>query len=475
MTGLPAETSPVSALALLTRVPAMRSAVWLTVLAVTTGALAALYDPAAGAVAALFGLGLILAATNPAFAAPYLAAATPVAVWHPSFGGTQAPALEAAAFGCALGCAPRLLLLRSRLANMDWLMVAIFAGIVISGLGPTPRAAWAHNVLFWGSLTVVFVVGRRSFRRLPARRLFAYSIGAAATAEAIVALVQFIQGSSGRFSRLGGAIVYPQPTGTLEHPNALAPYLVMAALLIAGAAFAERGWSRGVLAAIAVFVGVGSILPFSRGGWIALAAALLVWGGARQRRNGFLLTAGALGAVLAITLLVGGTFGARLSSLASRKFSDLYGFRLELARRAVHIIVHHPLTGTGVFHETGMYAGRPTLATHPHDLPLGLAVFFGIPTALAFAGLFVMAVRSALRAVISGSSSLRAEGAGAVAALTALAVDGVFEYQFWNLALTVLVVTAFAYAAALGEAATRTDEGGRLRPRAGPGSIDAQA
>ena len=54
-----------------------------------------------------------------------------------------------------------------------------------------------------------------------------------------------------------------------------------------------------------------------------------------------------------------------------------------------------------------MYAGRPDLATHPHNLFLGLAVFFGIPAALAFAGLVLLALPGGVEGVSDCESDER--------------------------------------------------------------------
>ena len=101
--------------------------------------------------------------------------------------------------------------------------------------------------------------------------------------------------------------------------------------------------------------------------------------------------AAAIGAA-ALALSGAGAIGARVSSLFSGEARpELYDFRLDLVERAARIVADHPLTGLGDFEEVGVYAGRPDIATHPHNLLLGLAVFFGIPAALAFAGLVLLA------------------------------------------------------------------------------------
>jgi O-antigen ligase len=422
----------------------------------------ALGSASAAGVVAVLGLGFSVSVLDRAYAAPYLMALTPLGFWHPRIGGIQAPALESAAIGCAVACLPHVLrqLRRRRLGAAELTFAVLVICILLSGLGPTPAGLWAHRFLFWGSLAVVFAASVETLREVAHRRLFLLAAGTAAFAEAIVALVQYVQGSAGRFSRLGGAIVYPQPKGTLEHPNSLALYLAVSALLMAGVALAERRRRRVAAATAAIVTALGSLVPFSRGGWIALAAGVVVWGAAQRRPGRLLAICAILLAVPAVAVAAGGTFGARLSSLASRRFDDLYGFRWELAKDAVRIAAHHPLTGTGVFNEVGVYAGRPTLATHPHDLVLGVAVFFGIPAAVAFVTLLALAIRSSWRALAAATRTHRAEAAGALGALAVLVVDGLFEYPYWNLALTVQTMGLFAYAVALGRMEPRTAESG---------------
>jgi O-antigen ligase len=421
---------------------------------VVGAAVLGVYDPAIAGIAALFAAGFVLATIHPGLVAAYLALALPFGHWHPQVIGSQAPALEAASAGVALGCLTRIVSSRSpgiRLGGADAAFALFFAGVVLSGIGPVPKGAWAHDVVFWGALAIAFRTSSRAMRSGRSRALFLGGVAVAGSAEAIVTIVQYAQGASERFSRLGGAIVYPQPVGTLENPNSAAPFLVLCMLLLAGRALAEPGGRRAVVVTVAFLVGVASLLPYSRGGWIALAVGLIAFSAVQRRVRYLIGTLALLGGLLVAAIVFGGTFGSRITSVASRHFSDLYGFRLTLAGRAVHLLVHHPLTGTGVFHEIGTYAGRPSLATHPHDLLLGVAVFFGIPAALGFLGVLVFAFRGSIRAALDGSGGIRAEGIGAFAALAAFFVNGFLEYQFWNQSMAVLVVLALAYAVALGE------------------------
>ncbi|MEP6811403.1 MAG: O-antigen ligase family protein [Actinomycetota bacterium] len=403
----------------------------------------------------LFVAGAAIAIRRPALVAPYVAVLLPVGFSITVIKGVEVPQLHAAVFGAAAGHLARLGWNRreAELRPADWVFAAFVFGVALSGAGPGPRTVWLHNLALWGSLGVVFQCCSRVLANRAARRLLYLALAVAAVVEAVYAIVQYVSAAHGRFTRLGGAIVYPQPQATLEHPNALGAFLVLATLVLAGVALSERGrrrllWFGGVAVAA-----LGTVAPFSRGAWISLAAgavALVIADRRHRRALGGTLAGLGLAAV-AVAVLDGGALGARLSSIANGGASSLYGFRATLAHRAVDVIAAHPLTGAGRFSEVGTYAGRPTLATHPHDLLLGVGVFFGLPAALAFAALLVLAFRGAWRACRTRGASA-VEASGVVAALVALVVNGLFEYPFWNTTWTVEIALLLMLAVGLGRA-----------------------
>jgi O-antigen ligase len=170
----------------------------------------------------------------------------------------------------------------------------------------------------------------------------------------------------------------------------------------------------------------------------------------RRTRLPVLVAGGiAVASAASLALLDAGAIGSRISSLFSADGGSFHTFRLELIERGMRIAAEHPLTGSGHFEETGVVAGLLEVATHPHNLFVGLAVFFGIPAALAFAGLVLLALRAVWRRFRAPADAQQLTGLGFLALLVALLVNGLVEYPFWNTSLTVLVVLVLAVAITL--------------------------
>lgn len=414
-------------------------------------ALAVFVDPAAAGLGLLAVTALVVAFRRPFLLGPFVALLLPAGERIPVLDADVAP-LEAVVGGGAVGYLAYVALRREpvRLRLADWTFVALLVFIALSTLGPVDDSDRLRELLFWGALAVVFYAVGRHLRSRRDLSLLLVALAVSTLFEAIWALAEYLDGWSDRFSLLDGAIVYPLPQGTMDHPNALAQFLVLGVLAVLALSLAERGALRAI-GFVAVCAGsLALLVTFSRASWIAMVVGLSVYLLDRRTRIPA-LAAGALVAAGAgaLALFGGGAIEARISSLFSGRVGDLNDFRLQLARRAARIAADHPLTGSGHFEEIGIYAGRPDLATHPHNLFLGLAVFFGIPAALAFAALFVLALRAAWKAFRLHTDARRLTAVGFLALLVAFLVNGLLEYPFWNPSLTALVVLVLAIAMTL--------------------------
>lgn len=435
------------------------------VLAALLGACAAAWagGPAAGALTLIALTSLAVAYLAPPFVAPLIVLFLPSGALNARVVGAQVLPLEAAVGGCALGYSLGIVIRRERpeLAPVDWAFVAFVAAVAASTVGPADNSQRARDVLFWGALALVFHAIRRNLTTEADFRRLLVALAAVTLGESAYAIFEYLSRLSESFSRLGGAIVYPQPEGTLLHPNSLGAFLVFSGLLLVALAVGESGWWRRLAILASGAAVLATAVTFSRGAWISLAIGAFAFLLDERARNKLLFVgSGVLAAAFAVALLGLGPLGARISSLASLDSNGLYGFRLELAQRAAHVIARHPLTGVGVFDEYGVYAGRPVEATHPHNLFLGLAVFYGGLAAIAFVIVFACAVDAAWRAARrSVRPGLRTRGAGLLAALGAILVNGFFEYPFWNHSLTLLVVLVLAIAVAAGRPIVRANIG----------------
>lgn len=425
-------------------------------------ALAVFVDPAAAGLGLLAVTALVVAFSRPYLLGPFVALLLPAGERFRVLDADVAP-LEAVVGGGAVGYLAYVAIRRERLRfrAADWTFLALLVFIALSTLGPVDDSDRFRELLFWGALGVVFYAVGAHLRSRRDRTLLFVALAVSTLFEASWALAEYLDGWSDRFSLLDGAIVHPLPQGTMGHPNALAQFLVLGVLAVLALSLAERGALRNIGFATVCAGSLALLVTFSRASWIAMVVGLTVYLLDRRTRIPA-LAAGALIAVGAgaLALFSGGAVGARISSLFSRQASELYDFRVELIRRAADVAGEHPFTGSGHFEEMGVYAGRPDLATHPHNLFLGVAVFFGIPAALALAWLVGLALTAAWKGMRLHTDARRLTAAALLAALVAFLVNGLLEYPFWNPSLTAFVVLILAVAVSL-------DTGTWDRPRSG--------
>jgi O-antigen ligase len=400
----------------------------------------------AAGLALLAVIALVVALLRPYFLGPLVALLLPAGEAVHVLGAQVSP-LEAVLGGGAIGYVARVATRREelRLHPADYVFGALVVFIALSALGPVDDSDRLREVLFWGALGVVFHVVLTHLGTQLARRLLFVGVAVAALVEASLALYEYADHWSERRFTTNGIFVYPVPTGTLEHRNALGQFLVLAALAVLALALAERETLRRFGFAAAGVSVLALVVTLSRASWIAFVIGISVYLIDRRTRLPTIVAGAAMalgGAALA--LLNGGAIGARISSLFQVHSQSLYEFRFELVKRGARIAAEHPLTGSGRFEEAGTYAGSPDLATHPHNMFVGLAVFFGIPAALAFAGLVFLALSAAWRRFCEHEDRDHLTALGFCSLLVALLVNGLFEYPFWNTSLSVLVVLALA-------------------------------
>jgi O-antigen ligase len=216
---------------------------------------------------------------------------------------------------------------------------------------------------------------------------------------------------------------------SLGQADALAAYLVLALPGAVALTVTRTGRARAISGAAALLMVVALLLTLSRGGYLGLAAEVVVGivllaGSARARvpwRFGWLRAAQALAVagIALLALLAVPTTRHGVESIAGRALStgnlqegSIRG-RLDLWAVGVRITLDHPLLGTGpdsyvlefpAYRDAVLPAARATFMTHfrpesPHSVYLALASGLGLPALACYLALIVGVLILALRSL----------------------------------------------------------------------------
>jgi O-antigen ligase len=322
----------------------------------------------------------------------------------------------------------------------------------------------------------------------------------AVRAVALVAASGFALSAYAIFARarfgalLYGTIAVPtlRPFGPFVNKNHFAGWVAMAALLVAGLALglADRARARGgdwtadpraggvVLGGVAALaMALAGLASLSRGGAMALVAGAvcliavrLLRGGSPRRRSGLLpslVLASVLGSIL--VALVPPDAHERLSTLSGASF------RLDTWRDSLRLAASSPVAGSGLgaFHDAYPRFKRghgDVRVEHAENDYLETLGEMGAPgLALAVAGLVLLLVAAGRGVMTQSDRVVRGIGAGAWAAVAAVAVHSAVDF---NLRIpSNAALAALAGAAAAGAAGVRP----RPLPRAGALSLSLGA
>jgi O-antigen ligase len=178
-------------------------------------------------------------------------------------------------------------------------------------------------------------------------------------------------------------------------------FVLAAALPVAGwVVLTSRGFARMVALAAAGLITAGIVLSFSRGAWLAVAAAVIIYV-ALHRRHTLRLIAFGLVAATATSLFITANPRRVQEGVAAKQVvaQQNVDSRLTLYRGAVDLASSHPLLGIGpgnfgnyFYVITGAPAGTPPLLV-VHDTYLEVAAELGVPGFLLFMSFLVIAVR----------------------------------------------------------------------------------
>ncbi len=273
---------------------------------------------------------------------------------------------------------------------------------------------------------------------------------------------------------------------TLENPNMLGEYLVLI-LPIAGAMLIGRGEGLRRLHAFLCICAMGACLIFtwSRGAWLALIAAVMMFLFMWHRRSVWLVLAG-IASIPILPAILPASILSRITSVGNMADSST-SYRVYIWRAAVHMIRDNFLSGIGIG-EGAWYRIYPAyayqgveVAPHAHNLFLQILIETGICGIFVFLLFLFLLYQSALTffkqisggtllknpdisaALLSenlsdsvgrqnsmrqGKTQLRITAAGPLCGMFAVLVQGMTDYAWYNYRLYLMFWLVAGLAAA---------------------------
>ncbi len=277
------------------------------------------------------------------------------------------------------------------------------------------------------------------------------TLAASGTVLALIGVWQFLHGGNDLENRI---------RATLSHYMTFSGLATIAAGLLLGLAFEARGRRR--LPGLAAIVPLAAVLfTYTRGAYVGLFVALLLYVGVR-RPKGLLVLAPA---VLAVVLLAPAGIRERIRSigdLSDRTNRD----RIAMLHAGARIVADYPVLGLGPDMVKPYYplyrdsdAPRWTVP-HLHNNVAQIAAASGVFAAgiyVLFVGLVLARAIAAVRR--EALPDRRALWAGALLAGAAITVAGLFEYNFGDteVEMATLLVYALPFSKAATDAAPSVD------------------
>ena len=231
------------------------------------------------------------------------------------------------------------------------------------------------------------------------------------------------------------------PFGPFVNHNHFAGFVEASGLLALGAALgsARRHGSLALLlGGAAAMMGIAHVLSHSRGGFLAAGAglvtlALLSYG--RERKGQGILLVSALAVTSFLLVFAPSGVFERLSTISNPEADDSVQFRLALWSDSIGLARGSPVLGTGLgtyasaipAYRTGFDETRADFAESDWLQLLCEAGVLGVILALGFLFTVIRHAYAGLRS--QPSESLRGIGYGALAAIVALVVHGLYDFN----------------------------------------------
>jgi putative inorganic carbon (HCO3(-)) transporter len=336
--------------------------------------------------------------------------------------------------------------------------LVVFAGLVsaIGSLAPATTAFETFRLL--ALFLLALVVAWRAEEPLQARRILGVLI-AVAIALVGVEMIQYIAPGLGigtiATQGLESTELLVRPAAFFLDPNFLAGYLSAASLASIAFFVRSRRVGEAVIWGLAgAITGIGTVLTYSRSGWVGLAVGLVVVVATAPRDRRKLIIIAALVLTIAVVPFLPSTVTDRVTTLINPQGQTSLSTRYLMGVSSIEMLGEYWFSGTGlgVFEVAYPPYRRPgslPRILHPHQMPLAIWVEMGLLGLLAEFALLAGIVIAWRRV---GAQGYPGVSAAVVAAVVALVVQSFFQYYLFFEYLWLFIALLAAVSAREGEA-----------------------
>lgn len=399
-------------------------------------------------------LGVIAVATlmaNPEWAFYSIVFAIPFeSLKYISVSGLQLSVTEVFIFVCTAGWLGHTLLTRRIDVPLlgAWRVPLLVFGLVIlaSVSQSIDLKSSLKEILKWLEMLLVYLIAQRLVTDRRRTDLLLVSLLVAGIAESLVGFSQLLHIGNGLFHAAGVV----RPAGTFDQPNPYAGFLNMSLPLAIALLLVDAPEHRRLARWSVVLVGVAVFAALSRGGWLAILAALgvMIWLAHPRWRGAVGWVAGLGGTVLLLSVVGALPFGwgekiASDFAVANIDLANPTPANWSVAERLAHqlagwnMFADHPILGVGIGNYGAQYSAYQVAPVwiyslgHAHNYFINIAAEAGIPGLGAFLFLYGSGLLLALNLWREGETALqRAVGLGALGVLITVLTESLFDNMF---------------------------------------------
>lgn len=308
-------------------------------------------------------------------------------------------------------------------------MVATVTSVTLSGS------------LFIGLLTSVFILSAIAIENsIQTKKQLTLLIRCMVAASVLVALYGIYQ----HFFGTGGTEVWVDKDmfsgistrvySTLDNPNVLSEYLLLAIPLAASCLFSSRTlFKRGLYLVVCGILCLCMIYTFSRGGWLGLLFAIFIFLILVDRRFIFLMMAG----VICLMLFSPEVIMDRFTSIGNVTDTST-SYRVSIWMGSLKMLKDYWVTGIGPGTQAfnmiyPMYSYNTISAPHAHNLFLQIICDAGFVAIVIFVILILVFIRMNCKAIsVEKDHTAKMFQIGSLSSIGGFMVQSMTDYSFYN-------------------------------------------